>query len=619
MDVSAELAARLDGTAAAVADLEGTIGSPIATGTFEAMGLRWGATGPGEARATFSATPSMVTLDSLDASMAANTVAGRATFNLDARTLRGSVVADLRRLDALAAELPASLKAEGSLRAEAQLSGAFDNPTVAAELSSDGVRLAGQTVTALRGRMNMAEGIVNIEALDIAQDAGRLTSSGRYVLSSGRFEVDVAGNDLTIAPVPGSAPDETLVPVDAAFDLRLKGSGTLDAPRADGSLEFSRLAVEGYRIGPARVDLGAADGTARVSARVPELNASLKAELEISEPRSFTADFVLASTSLARLADPGASEALAGQSPLAAQVRGAVSLRLEASGSLKDLEDSSATLNVSLEDASVNGAPLRLVRPAVLYYSKNAVAAEPFELRVGDLALSARGGLGIDDTAGDGLQIRLAGPLSDLVPLARLAPALDEFAASGAVDVTANASGSFKAPRLDAQFSVSSASASHGAFPPVTGVTLQGDYTDGLLQLRELRARWQDSTIIASGQMPAAIIGDGLPDFYRKTLPDTAGRMSANLRIDSLTQNALAPFVSEEVVKQIAARFDIVATVEGDSLDVEGVEGGITLERAELTLAGVRWWCWRWWATCSTRTGGSRWRRSSASRWWRGR
>ena len=395
------------------------------------------------------------------------------------------------------------------------------------------------------------------------------------------------GHGLTIVPVHGSTPEDSTFPVDAAFDLTLSGRGTLDAPHADGVLEFSRLAVEGYPIGPAHVDLSANGGAIRVSAVAPELNGSLQAEVAIDGPQSFTAKLSLAGSSLARVVGQRASETTGAESAPGADVGGSVSLRLEASGTLADLADSSATVNVNLEDATVNGTPLRLPRPAVVNYTKNAIAAESVELYVGDVAIVARGALGIDAASREGLQFHLAGPLSDLVPLARLTPALDQFTASGTVDISARASGSLEAPRLDAKFSVSSASATHSTFPPVTGVTLQGAYTDGLLQVHELRAQWQDSTLIASGEMAATIIGDRLPDFYRRTLPETASRMRANLRLESLTQNAIAPFVSEEVVKQIAARFDVMAIVEGDRLDVEGLDGAVTFERAELSLAGV--------------------------------
>ena len=129
VDVNEELASQLDGAVSAVVELGGTAGSPIATGTLEADNLYWSPIGPGQGRATFSATREKVTVESLAASIAENTIAGRASINLAAGTLEGRFAADLRQLDALAAELPEPWRPAGSLGADVRLSGTLDSPT----------------------------------------------------------------------------------------------------------------------------------------------------------------------------------------------------------------------------------------------------------------------------------------------------------------------------------------------------------------------------------------------------------------------------------------------------------------------------------------------------------
>ena len=145
--------------------------------------------------------------------------------------------------------------------------------------------------------------------------------------------------------------------------------------------------------------------------------------------------------------------------------------------------------------------------------------------------------------------------------------------------------GTIDAPEIDGAFSLASGSFAIGALPPVHDVALRASYARGLLDLQHMRAQWQGAQIAASGQMPATLLGDRLPEAYRKTLPPLDGRARATARIDSLTQAALAPFVSAETIGEMTGRFDMVATLEAGSLDVEDVTGELVFERAELALA----------------------------------
>ena len=244
-------------------------------------------------------------------------------------------------------------------------------------------------------------------------------------------------------------------------------------------------------------------------------------------------------------------------------------------------------LTSRVANVAVYGAPLRLERPARLRYSRGEIVADDFELRTGKTTLSARGRFGVSSATSDGLRVTLAGSLSDLVPFARLAHGLDDIEATGAIDLQAHAIGTLEAPQIDANFSVASGSFSSGTLPPVSDVALQASYTGGLLDLRELRAVWQGATLSASGQLPATVLGDVLPKSYRETLPSQPDRAHATLRIDSITQSALLPFVDEDVAAEIAGRVDAVATVSARSLDIADIEADVTLERAELELARV--------------------------------
>ena len=173
------------------------------------------------------------------------------------------------------------------------------------------------------------------------------------------------------------------------------------------------------------------------------------------------------------------------------------------------------------------------------------------------------------------------------MPFARLAHGLEDVQATGAIDLQAQALGTLEAPQIDASFAVASGSFGSGTLPPVSDVALQASYTGGLLDLRELRAAWQGATLTASGQLPATVLADALPKSYRQTLPSQPDRAHATLRVDSITQSTLLPFVDEDVAAEIAGRVDLVATMSARSLNIDGIEADVTLERAELELARV--------------------------------
>jgi outer membrane protein assembly complex protein YaeT len=582
IDVDADVLTGLRGDVTANAVLDGTIESPNVTGVFEANNLRYGGTGPGTASASFAATLSSVNIDRLQLAIGPNTIAGRSTINVDQRTLRGELSATLAQIAELAADAPAEWRPKGSARAEARFSGALDNPTIAAEVSSDDLAVAGQTFQRLRATLRMTDRLVLVDTLNLAQDEGQLTATGRYALSSGRYGFEMTGNALTIAPlVSDGTQGAATIPLDARFDMSISGQGTIASPQAHGFLQFSRLSWDGYQFGPTRVDL-AADGDAlQISAGLSEVPASLQARMQIDAPRTFTAVLNLEDADLALLARR------AGPAVEMAALNGLLSLRVDATGRLDDLAETTADLSVSAANLSIDGAPVHLERPARLRYAHDEIAADDFVLRAGATTLSATGRFGVSSANNDGLRVVLAGSLSDLAPFARRAPGLENLDADGAIDLQAHAIGTLKSPQIDATVSVASGSLSLGTLPPINDVALEAVYTGGLLDLRELNAIWQGATLSASGQMPAVMLGDVLPQSYRSALPRQAERAHATLRIDAITERAIVPFVDAETASNIAGRFDAVATVSAGSLDIKDVEADVTLDRAELELARV--------------------------------
>jgi outer membrane protein assembly complex protein YaeT len=581
IDIDSDVLSRLSAVVSVDAVLAGTIGSPTATGVLDATDLRYGGTGPGNASARFAASAGGINVDPLQVAIGANTIAGHTTINFDRDTVTGELSADLPQIAELTADVPETWRPKGSAKANVRFSGALDNPTATAEVFSDGLIVAGQAFRRLKTTMRVANHVVSADTFELLQNEGRLIATGNYSLSGGRYTFEMSGDALAIVPLLPQARDATAIPLDARFDIRLSGQGTVDSPKAHGFVQFSRVSWEQYELGSARVDLVADGDSVQMDGRVPDLPASFQAQLQIDAPRSFTAELSLDNAGLARFSRP------VGPAGEMLTIDGSLSLQATGSGQIDDLHGLIADLDLRLTDVAVNGAPVRLERPARLRYSRGEIVADDFELRTGETSLSARGRFGASAAGRDGLRVALKGSLSDLVPFARMAPGLDEVQATGAIDLQAHALGTLEAPQIDANLSVASASFISGALPPISDVALQATYTGGLLDLHDLRAAWQGATLSASGQLPATVLGEILPKAYRQTLPSQPDRARATLRVDSITQSALLPFVEEGVASELAGRVDLVAIVSARSLDIDGVEADVTLDRAELELAGV--------------------------------
>jgi outer membrane protein assembly complex protein YaeT len=598
VELDPQLAERLQGSLMADLALQGSFGAPRATGTLDGRDLWVDGTGPGTVRSGFEASSERVTFDELLVNLGPNVVSGRAQLGLEGNTLGGSLVADLPDLALLALSLPEEWTPDGSAHLEARLSGMLDNPTVEATVSSDGVRVAGQSFRTLRSNAQLANQVVTFEQFELTQNIGRLTATGRYEITSRRYQFDAAGDDFVITPLvvagatdkeDGEAPAETM-PLDTRFSLRLTGEGSIEEPEMQGFVQFSHLDWDQYRLGAARTEILVQDGVAKVQALVPSLNASVQAEITLDAPRTFTATAAILDARLSELARSSgpAGSPISGEEAAfdPAVIAGTLTLQANASSSVEDLAGATVDLDLQLLDVAVNGAPLRLARPARLRYAGGQLAAEDVELHIGGSTLLAKGALGTP-TAEDGLVVDFKGTLADLLPIVHLVPGAEDLDASGAIDMSLRAAGSFQEPVVGGQLSLTGASFATGTLPAVHDVTAEAMYVDGLFELTDLRGAWQGATVTASAELPATLLGDAVPKTYLDTLPVRDPLARAQVRLSSITPEVLAPFLDQETLAQIAGRFDALVSIETEALVVEAIRGDITLERAEVELARI--------------------------------
>ena len=240
----------LAGTASITADLAGTVAAPTAAGTIDLANLRYGNAGPGVATGRYSASRRRILVDPLQVVVGSNSMSGHSSVDLDTRAIQGQLKGELAQLDLVAADVPAEWRPVGSAIFDARISGTLDNPSVAGEVASDGFQIAGQAVQRLRSTLHVSNRILTVDSLSLQQGEGALEATGTYAFPTGRFSAALSGKSLSL-----SASDAANLPIDARFDVELKGEGTLAAPQAQGFVQFSRLVWEGYDVGPTRMDI----------------------------------------------------------------------------------------------------------------------------------------------------------------------------------------------------------------------------------------------------------------------------------------------------------------------------------------------------------------------------
>jgi outer membrane protein assembly factor BamA/autotransporter translocation and assembly factor TamB len=476
----------------------------------------------------------------LEATSGPNAITASASIDFKTQALSGQFDAHLAQLSALGTTLPEAWRPDGTGRITGQFGGTLIRPVVDLNVAADNVRIAGQSIASL-------------------------SATGQYAFDQRRYVVNATGTALAIDHGP----------LRARGDVRLSGVGVIDRPEAAGTVELSRLEWGDYSLAPATADLSFSSGRLQVRSKVPSLGGQLDATVDL-DTRTISATAAIVNADLSKLTTT---------SPIA--LAGSVSLRATSAGPLDDVTAMAVGVDLTSADATVNGVPVRLSRPATLRHENGQLVATDLEMRFGGSSLAVNGRLGAPRNSGESLRIDVAGSVTDFLALARLAPEVTGLDASGEVSLRVQASGSLRTPDLTGSFTLSKASVRAGDVPPVTDIALMAAYGDGRLDVTQIAGRWQGAELSGTARLPIGVLGQALPSDYVASLSAASGPAVATLNVRSITPETLAPFVDRATLDQIAGRIDLVATLEAARLDVDSLTGSVTLERAEMELARV--------------------------------
>lgn len=574
--------------------LGGIFTEPRFAGRATSTGVDVPSVGTASFTADFDASPRAVTVTTIDAAI-------RPAFGTDAPAepasgsahLRGEVLADLvtRRLSgSLAIEsasaadlfsgLPASLRLDGALAATVTLAGTVDAPDIRTDVESSGLRLAGQSFDSLVVQARVVDEAVNVESLVLRQGAGELKATGRYVWTSRTYVVDLDGQGLTwrgTLPRRGfSGADAAAADVEARLALKFSGAGSIDRPAGEGVVEFQ---VSG---GPAGelIDRGLANvrlngDTALVTVRIPSLGALVTAHIVPRHPFSYDAVVVMNRIALEPVV------ALAGLQQ--GHLTGTASLSASAKGALATAAQSDVFVNLQDIEAQVSTVPLRLTTPARLSWDGSGLTVDALDLAVGQGQLRASGRLGTGGIDTAQWTSTYTGELGELLTIGRPFGVPSELEAYGPVNITWRSTGGLD--QSTATLQLTGGSLAWGALPAVRELTVDARFDGATLALTRLTGRWQDGSLEGTASIPKAVLE--ARETGGPTLP--AGQAGfAKLKIVGLNEQSLAPWLSRAALAGITGRVSATLDTRITRASLDGVTGTLTLDEADLTLAGVK-------------------------------
>ncbi len=369
-----------------------------------------------------------VTLDTTAmavSTMATHDLAGDVTLEgvlpWSAPTGRGTVVAHVREIAALAFGLPRLWRPVGSLEVTGEWTGSARSPGLAAHFSGPNLGLNGLLLDAVSGDLALADGVVSVRNLKASQSGGTLDASASWTLGDSSLTAAIRARNLamqmfaegatglrTVGRLSGLSVDADIsgpaARPDGLVSLNVE-SAALDMGGA-GDIDSRQILFSGLK---ARAE--SASGVAHVTASAPNDGVSIDGRVTLDTPRQFEGRVSLARADVAKMAR------LAG---LADEYTKDLAVSADAtadlSGSVQDLPSVNVNLALTRLDGEVRGRPLALTGTSRTRLDSGVVEiVEPTRLTIGESTL----GVAKSPAAVTGaeLVVTLDGPIADLTAL----------------------------------------------------------------------------------------------------------------------------------------------------------------------------------------------------------
>ena len=376
----------------------------------------------------------------------------------------------------------------GMIDAQLQVDGPINSPVGSGWVQLNSGRIYGEPVNRVRAQGKMADKVISLSAISIANGAGAISGAGSYDLQSKRFQMDASSAGIDIAKVESISRQNWGVNGKLTFNVH--GTGTFDDPQLQGDATLASLTIGGEQVGALNLSAHTVnhalvyDMTTRMDAAALNLHGQTvlkpdyqtQARIEFSQ---FNVDSIL------RLAH---IRQLSGESALA----GAITLE----GPLAHTEQLRGEARLQDAEATVAGVHLKSVGELHATFANERIQLDPLHVTGEDTDLRGQGTLVLNGAR----QLDFAA--SGSVNL-KLAQTIDpDITASGITTFQVEAHGPLKNPSLQGKIDIDSGAASFGDLP--NGLSqLRGrlEFNQDRLEVRSLTAMSGGGPLNVSGYL----------------------------------------------------------------------------------------------------------------------
>jgi outer membrane protein assembly factor BamA/autotransporter translocation and assembly factor TamB len=585
--------------------LGGTFGDPRLDGQLEAHDVRYAGLNPATLRTRVSATRTEIRLDDIRGDLDESSAHGALRLNVASGRIGGQIDAALNDFTGLTTAAGLPVRVDGALDGTVIVSGSIRSPQVAATMTSSGLAAAGQSIDELQADLRLDNRAVVIDRLSIGMNpenlanpanlanpsrAGRLEARGRIDLARHTYEVHAIADRLAVRPV-SDINGKMLVPLATTVSGEIDGNGSLTNLSGGGRLTLSGTHWDRVDVGRIEAEIAAEGRRVSADIRAPDVAVTAHAAAGVDR------DGPIVVHGRWEPEDVAAIARRFGWSP-PFPFSGSAALGLDIEGYRDQLTTLRLTAVIDRVDLDVDNQRVQLEQAARLEYDGRTALIRDLRLTTGSSTLTIAGSLG--EPASPGLTATLRGSLADFVFVRRLAQSAmladaqsairnpqSAMLTTGSIDVRIDATGPLARPVLSGTLRVSD-----GQWPltpqhAVTGAHLNARYVAGVLTIEQLQAGFQGAALDGSGRIPADLFRDWLPPRWHDLVPPSPGPADLTMRVSSLTPEIAAPFLDPATIEQLQGRIDASIALQADHAALERLTGTVTLDRAELSVAGV--------------------------------
>ena len=317
-------------------------------------------------------------ITAIDIRRGTSTITGHAAADITNRRWTGAFDVDSPHAEELQADVPEAWRATGPMHATATLGGTFDIFTLDTTITGSSLTWAGQSIDKATAKAMVTGEAIDVTSLSLSQGAGFVDGRVRYAWETGAYDAHLKGDRL-------SWRGTVLTPNDtqAMFSLQFDGAGTAAKPGGQAKIDFVLTGgTAGAFIGNGDVTVDLLGDHARIAGRLPELGATVDAQVATASPYDYRASAVLDRFEIARMATltnaiPG--EVLGLSQATSRHRAGSPTIAIAWRCSISGI------------DAGIGGIPVSLMTPGRVTLRGNDVTLQDLNMRVGSGRLSASG------------------------------------------------------------------------------------------------------------------------------------------------------------------------------------------------------------------------------------